>query len=265
MAEPGIPTVLTMPDPAASLDMLTADACAPTEYSAACTLAVVNHPATRARQAMMVLEHAIMRIRIVFFLLLLCGCLSGCSRLPTDPNATSWHLRPGTVVPYSTPAFRQGRLCWVYLPPGYTLTRRVYPVVYMHDGEIAFDGPHGMHVNRICDNLIANRSMQPVIVVAITNTPGRRVYDYTPWASDSSGQEGGGASYVLSIVDSLIPAVEHDFRAISNKESRAMVGASLGGLISVYATYAHPAVFGKVGAFSPTYGATSYAVLHFVD
>src|SRR5262245_1887338 len=69
-----------------------------------------------------------------------------CARGVTGPDGNTWRLLPGTVERLSVPAFRAGRTCWVYLPPGYATSGKRYPVLYLNDGETAFDGSYGIHV-----------------------------------------------------------------------------------------------------------------------
>jgi enterochelin esterase family protein len=53
-------------------------------------------------------------------------------------------------------------------------------------------------------------------------------------------------AYVDWLVKELVPAIDSKYRTITAASSRAIGGASLGGLISAYAAYRHPQVFGNV-------------------
>ncbi len=178
-----------------------------------------------------------------------------CSQAPTGPNDSTWHFLSGHVEPLLFAPFRDGRKCWVYLPPGYATTDRRYPVLYFNDGEVVFDVDEGMHVNRVCEELIRGGQMEPIIVVAIANGPGnQRNIDYTPWPSPILKPNGGGDAYVRAIRDTLKPEIDRRFRTLTDPEHTAMAGMSLGGLISAYAAYAYGETFGRIAAFSPTYG-----------
>ena len=180
--------------------------------------------------------------------------LIGCARGVTGPEGNAWRFLPGTVEPLSVPAFRAGRQCWVYLPPGYAPNARRYPVLYLNDGEAMFDGSDGLHFNRACEDLIRRGEMAPVIVVAIENGPGdQRAIDYTPWPLSWFGRSGGGDAYLLAIRDTLKPAIDGRYRTLADPAHTAIAGMSLGGLLSLYAGYTYPGTFGKVGAFSPSY------------
>lgn len=178
-----------------------------------------------------------------------------CSRTPTGPEDNPWWQLPGHVESLVYGPFREGRQCWVYLPPNYTASNRRYPVLYLNDGEIAFDRNPGMHVNRICEDLIRRGEIEPLIVVAIENGPGhQRFMDYTPWTAPEWQPNGGGEFYLQAIRDTLKPEVDRRFRTLPGSGTTAIAGYSLGGLISAYAGYAHSSTFGKIACFSPTYG-----------
>lgn len=187
-----------------------------------------------------------------------------CVKLPTGPKGDPWRFLPGTVESFSFALFRDGRQCWVYLPPGYALTDRRYPVLYLNDGELAFDSGFGMHVNRICEDLIRRREMEPLIVVAIESA-GQRTFDYTPWAWSYWTPNGGGLPYLQSIRDTLKPEIDRRFRTLRNPANTAIAGTSLGGLIAAYGAYALGETFGKAAAFSPPYYYAASRMLDFAD
>jgi len=179
-----------------------------------------------------------------------------CSRAPTAPAGNPWRVLPGRVVTVRYAPFRDGRTVRVYLPPGYGLSGQRYPVLFVNDGEYAFDGPQGWHLNRACEDLIRRGEMEPIIAVAIETGGGwQRFADYTPWAYGWwCDCEGGGDFYLRAIRDTLLPELERRFRIDPDPKRTGMVGASLGGLISAYAAFAYDSTFGRCGAMSPTYG-----------
>ena len=179
-------------------------------------------------------------------LLLVALALTACAKWPEGPNANGWRLLPGRVEGLSYAPFRSGRQCWVYLPPGYATSARRYPVLYVNDGEYAFDRLYGgMRINRICEDLIRRVEIEPIIVVAI-ETAGRRYLEYVP------AEEGD--LYLRTIRDTLKPEIDRRYRTLTDSRNTAMTGGSLGGLISVYAGFAYDSTFGKVAGFSPSYG-----------
>lgn len=180
-----------------------------------------------------------------------------CSRSPTGPNDTTWHFLPGRVERLEIPSFRNGRACWIYLPPGYETSGRRYPVLYMNDGESVFDGEGGMRAHRIAEALIRRGEIEPLIIVAVANGPGeQRWYDYTPWGVPP--RTGGGDLYLGALRDTVKAEVDRRFRTLRDGPNTAIAGASLGGLISAYAGFAFDSTFGKIAAFSPSYWFLGY-------
>jgi len=195
---------------------------------------------------------------------LLVAVLAGaCSRSPTDPNVAAWRVLPGQVESFVRPGFRAGRQCWVYLPPGYATSRARYPVLYTTDGEWMFDGNNTVHVNRICEDLIRQGEIRPIIVVAIENVPGLREWELTPWGDGRFF--GGGQQFLQAIRDTLKPEIDRRFRTLPNAASTAIAGASLGGVFAAYAGIAYSETFGNVAAFSPSYWLDGRHIVAFTD
>jgi enterochelin esterase family protein len=73
-------------------------------------------------------------------------------------------------------------------------------------------------------------------------------------AAPAAGRGGGrgmfGSAFPESLVNDVVPYIEKNFRAIPNKDSRAIAGLSMGGGHTLAATNAHPDVFSYVGVFS---------------
>ena len=184
--------------------------------------------------------------------------LLSCSTLTTDPNDSGWRFLPGHVEDLSVPAFRGGRPCRVYLPPGYSTSGRRYPVLYVNDGQELFDPNGAVRANRICEDLIRGGEIAPIIMVAISvpAVPDTvRFWDYAPWRFPESGTGlgGGGDAYIRAVRDTLKPEVDRRFRTLTDAAHTGMAGYSLGGLISAYAGLAYGRTFALVGACSPTY------------
>ncbi|HET9328264.1 MAG TPA: alpha/beta hydrolase-fold protein [Candidatus Eisenbacteria bacterium] len=180
--------------------------------------------------------------------------LVSCSSLPEGPNDNAWRLLPGHVETLQVPAFRNGRQCWVYLPPGYATSTRRYPVLYMNDGQTAFEGNSGIHVNRICEDLIRSGEIEPIIVVAVSPLNfDQRFVDYTPWPGPYHRPSGFGDFYLQALRDTLKPEIDRRYRTLPDQANTAIEGGSLSGLIAAYAGFEYDSTFGKVAAFSPSY------------
>jgi predicted alpha/beta superfamily hydrolase len=141
----------------------------------------------------------------------------------------------------------------VYLPPSYAQGSRVYPVLYMQDGQNLFD-QHTSYVgewrvDEILEELAADGL--EAIVVGIPNMTVDRLYEYTPFRDPRFG--GGGApAYLRFVVDTVKPLVDAEFRTARDRDLTGILGSSLGGLLSLFALFEHPGTFGLVGALSPS-------------
>jgi predicted alpha/beta superfamily hydrolase len=135
----------------------------------------------------------------------------------------------------------------VWLPPGYDGARdRRYPVLYMHDGQNLFDpriANTGIDwgVDEAVTRLIQRGRIPPVIVVGVWSTEARGP-EYSPWH--------GAADYARFLIEELMPRVNKEFRTLTGPENTAVMGSSMGGLLSFFLVTRHPEVFGACGCVS---------------
>jgi len=136
-----------------------------------------------------------------------------------------------------------------FYPAGYyENSLRRYPVLYMQDGQNlffpgeAFGGQH-WRVAETLKVLEAMNAIEPVIVVGIY--PNARGDDYT---------KPGYEAYGRFLVESIKPAIDAEYRTLSGPEHTAVMGSSLGGVVSLYLAWQYPDVFGKSACLSSTFG-----------
>lgn len=144
---------------------------------------------------------------------------------------------------------------WVYLPPNYYQSTKKYPVIYMHDGQNLFDTTTSFLGEWEVDetlNEIYNSSKKGFIVVGIANGGEARLDEYTPWKNEKYGG-GKGDSYIKFLINTLKPYIDTQFRTKKQAKHTAIIGSSLGGLISYYGGLQYPNVFGKIGALSTSF------------
>lgn len=172
----------------------------------------------------------------------------------------SLNPRDSRIFTVRTAAFMDGRECRVYVPPGYPALHRRYPVLYVHDGESAFDarttpaGSFGFDVT--AEAMIDRGEIEPLIIVAITSG-GLRFRDYMPTFIGPEGvvdSSSTGGAYLKAIRDRLKPYIDRSFATDPVAARTGISGFSLGGLISVCALYDDPETFGIAGGFSGSYG-----------
>ena len=191
----------------------------------------------------------------------------------TWSRGPNYHVAPGATVdlyPHFTTtagkvtlyaaAFHSTKLkddrpVWAYLPPTYVENAKAFlPVVYMHDGQNLFGQPGGFgdwKVDVTMDAAAEDGSIREAIVIGVGNTPAR-IWEYTP-TFDASTNDGGGAdAYLALLATELKPKVDTDLRTLPGRETTALVGSSLGGLLSAYGGLKQPSTWGLVGAMSPS-------------
>jgi predicted alpha/beta superfamily hydrolase len=179
-----------------------------------------------------------------------------------DLTVASWaDIAPSTITghveTFGHAPFLGGRRVWVYLPPGYSDTDDRYPVLYMHDGQNLFDQATSFagewRVDEAAEQLIGAGEIEPVIIVGIDNGGAARCFEYTPFFDPILACSGGGHGYLEQVRDVLLPEIDARYRTRTGPAYTFMSGSSLGGLISTYAAYAFPDVWGRVASVSPAY------------
>jgi predicted alpha/beta superfamily hydrolase len=191
----------------------------------------------------------IMRSVLLLFPLFLCAC--------SEPLKTFTATDNVQVLPYQfvMPELERQRSIRLYLPPSYQGSEKRYPVIYMHDGQNLFDdmtafaGEWGVDESL---NQLANNQGLEVIVVGIDNSSDFRMNELSPWENKRFG-EAQGKQYMDFIVDVVKPYIDTNFRTQADRLHTAIMGSSMGGLISHYGVHAYPEVFSKAGIFSPAY------------
>ena len=135
----------------------------------------------------------------------------------------------------------------VWLPESYeTGAQKYYPVLYMHDGQNLFD-PNTSYIgvdwqmDETADSLIKQGEVEEIIIVGIYNTTDR-IDEY----SDTEK----GRAYMDFIISDLKPFVDSNYRTLPDREHTAVMGSSMGGLISFYLIWRYPDVFSKAGCLS---------------
>jgi predicted alpha/beta superfamily hydrolase len=142
------------------------------------------------------------------------------------------------------------RPLYVWLPPSYaTAPERRYPVLYMHDAQNLFDAAlaFGGREWQVDESLtaLAAEGME-AIVVGISHGGRRRVRELTPFGANNLGE-----AYLACITDTIKPRVDATFRTLPERDHTTMVGSSMGGLMSLFAFFHRPDLFGAVGVLSP--------------
>ncbi|MBB4637648.1 alpha/beta hydrolase [Longimicrobium terrae] len=165
-----------------------------------------------------------------------------------------------------SPQLENERDVLVYLPPSYGRTARRYPVLYMHDGQNLFDRATSFGDEWEVDQTLESAADEGLeaIVVGLPNIGPERLNEYSPWTDRRHKQGGKGNKYVDWIVQTVKPLIDRDFRTRTDREGTGIAGSSMGGLISLYAFFKHPEVFGFTGVMSPALWFAGASIYPFV-
>ena len=137
----------------------------------------------------------------------------------------------------------------VFVPPGYEEnTLQYFPVLYLQDASNLFfqDEAFGGTAWKIDETLKILGAMnltRPVIAVGVY--PREREEDYT---------QPGYEEYGRFLVDEIVPWVNLNYRTLLLPETTAVMGSSLGGVVSLYLAWQFPEVFGRAACLSSTFG-----------
>ena len=181
----------------------------------------------------------------------------------------NWADNGGGSVPVSTaaanvkvmstdflmPQLNRHRRIWIYSPPDYETSGLSYPVLYMHDAQNLFDAITSFAGEWEVDetmNSLFSRGYKVPLVVGIDNGGSDRMGEYTTWSNAQYGG-GDGEKYMQFIVETLKPYIDQHYRTLPDRNNTAIIGSSLGGIITHYGGLKYQEVFSKVGLFSPSY------------
>jgi enterochelin esterase family protein len=160
-------------------------------------------------------------------------------------------------VHYTSTALGGIRRMHVYTPPGYETSRDRYPVFYLLHGAGDVDDSWSSvgRAGFILDNLIASGKARPMIVVmpaGHVNGAGAALGAPVP-AAAAEGMPGIGAGpdpFVNDFLTDLMPYVEKNYRVLTDRQSRAIAGLSMGGNQTLNIAIPHLEKFAYIGVFS---------------
>ena len=138
----------------------------------------------------------------------------------------------------------------IWLPPSYQSGFKDYPVIYMHDGQNLFNPNtsfigYDWKVDETVNRLIKKNLIDEVIVIGIYNTRDRlKEYNYF---------EEKGKQYANFIIKELKPYIDYKYRTLATNYNTAIIGSSMGGLISFQLSWYYPEVFAKCAALSSSF------------
>jgi enterochelin esterase family protein len=140
-------------------------------------------------------------------------------------------VRKGRIVgfPLNSGVYGGTREIQVYLPSEYKPHKK-YPLVICHDGR---DYMRFAAMQTVLDNLIGRHEVAPILVAFTNGHDRNREYGADPRQPDF-------------VVRELLPAVRERFGVSDDPEDLALMGASFGGVTSLFTAWTHPGVFRRL-------------------
>jgi enterochelin esterase-like enzyme len=148
-----------------------------------------------------------------------------------QPALPAGVLREETI---KSKALQQERAYTLYLPPAFAAGVEPYPSIYFHDGG---DYLSMGKAPTILNNLIGVGAIPAVVAVFVPPV-------------DRGSEYNCDDRHVSFLCDELLPELQRRYNLSNDPEKRAVIGPSLGGLISLYTGMQRPDLFGLVGAQS---------------
>lgn len=196
-----------------------------------------------------------------------CNCKSTENAFTNSPLAvTSGNLQH---IDLFSPEMNETIKVDVWTPNGYSKDVK-YPVIYMHDGQNLFDANstwnhQAWEIDSVMGALLDADSIKPAIIVGIYSVDTTRLSDLMPEKPlqylttdsiksfiDSYMCKGlyRADEYLAFIVNTLRPVINANYSVDPSFRSTAIMGSSMGGLISIYGLCEYPEVFGAAGCLS---------------
>lgn len=158
-----------------------------------------------------------------------------------------------------------------------------YPVLYMHDGQNLYDASttwnhQAWEMDSTACCMIGEGLVTPFIIVGIHSDPATRVSQLMPQKAVADaglddlmaevklqGKPVLGDKYADFVVSTLKPLIDSSYPTLSDSEHTAVMGSSMGGLMSLYLISEYPEVFGGAACLSTHWYGTLDAGNQFGD
>ncbi len=166
--------------------------------------------------------------------------------VPGAKPATVEHIKiHGTALEGNLEGDAVDRDVIVFLPPSYNKDKkRHYPVVYaLHGYSIgAEQWTHEIHVPQTIEGASATGSREMIVVLPDSKT----IYNGSMYSSSATTGD-----FEKFIYHDVVAYIDAHYRTIPNRQSRGLVGHSMGGYGASRIGMKHPDVFGALYIMSP--------------
>jgi|TARA_B100001971_G_scaffold196046_1_gene203464 predicted alpha/beta superfamily hydrolase len=149
-----------------------------------------------------------------------------------------------------SPQLDNFRTVLVWLPPSYEINEdKKYPVLYLHDGQNVFSPGFSLSseewkLDETVSQLIEVEKIEEIIMVAIYHG-NDRTKEYSP--------KHNGGKYSDFIIETIKPMIDQSYRTKIEREYTAVLGSSMGGIISFHLGWEYNNVFSMAGCLSPAF------------
>lgn len=165
-----------------------------------------------------------------------------------------------TIKAFSSAALKRDRMIRILLPHCYSSTvKHRYPVLYVHDAQNLFEDTasysgQAWQLDRIVDELISSGQIEPLILVAIDHADTDRLAEFAHQDRYFDGQytTARGSLYEQFLAEELKPHIDQLFLTRPEAQANALMGSSMGGLVSLNIALRRSHQFGAVAALSPS-------------
>ena len=166
-----------------------------------------------------------------------------------DYKPTVWDKDTASIgkletVEIASKVWNESRKIQVYVPQiqgnvqlSLKKSNPLYPTLYLQDGTDYINRAKAIQVQ---ENLVKANKIKPFIMVFVDYKD--RLKEY--WAADD---------YAKFLAAEVVPAIDKQYRTIANRDGRAILGSSLGGITSVHTALKYPEIFGRVGGQSSSF------------
>lgn len=136
----------------------------------------------------------------------------------------------------------------IYTPPGYS-PKKKYSVLYLLHGASGDENNwvQAIHADSILDNLYSEKKVAPMLVV-MPSSMSAAARKEAGESRDAKARASMAFGEVL--LRDLIPYVESNYPAVSDRDHRALAGLSMGGGLAFSTGLMNPDQFASIGAFS---------------
>jgi len=202
-----------------------------------------------------------MKFSMVFlWIVLLCGCSGATVLAQQEQESASSRIGEYIDIPnLRSKVLGNARNITVLLPPSYrTKPTQRFPVLYAQDGQNLFDvrtafGQREWELDETTRRMNREGILPEIIIVGVWNTP-KRMREYTPGI--------GGDRYLRFLVEELKPIIDSRLRTMPEAKHTAIMGSSMGGLISTWAALRRPDVFAQSASLSAAFQFMGEAIIN---